>query len=636
MDSVYYELFKENRVSNLPLATSYAVKSLEVAKKLKRKEWEVKACYALGYCYRTSDKLDSSIYFYKAGIKTAREIKLNERLIYLTNDLATVYERMDMYDSALYFYSQSRDISNALGDIKSEAIAFNNIGLINYRIDNISSAIDDFKKSINLASKIPDYDKDRINICRTNLALALIKQHDYESAKNTYLEILVDCGNCASLAAAEATYGLGIVDYESGNRTRSYTYFKNALERFEVLGDKIMIANSLYKLGSLYLEENDMGNAYTYLTLAEEKAVEGNVKRVLRDVYDSWSVYYERIDELRQSLLYKDKYIAMKDSIFNEGMSSNIRSIMLSDQRKQTDAIINEKSRALERSYLITVLATIIAGLLILLFMTFYRFYTIQKISARKLDREVKLQTEIIKKSYSDYDHLIYRTSHDVKGPVSTILGLIGLAKMEPVSNTIRDYLHKMESTSQGLSKMLSKLVLISNIQNQQPEEQEVNLRALTTEIFRSYSYLDYSPLIHTSFRSFGDESIVADPPMLKFIIQTLVENAFRYYNPSSIEKYISISLKSTASHHTISVEDSGHGIGEEYKGRIFQLFVVGTSNHGDGLGLFMAKRSAERMGGSITLTQNKNPTIFTVTLPRMTVTKVAWKNTNMYKDQMK
>lgn len=617
-DSVYYELFKQNRVNDLPVATKYAHKSLEESVKYGHYEISVKACYALGYCYRTIGSLDSSIMYYRYGIQIAEKHKINDRLVFLSNDIATVYEKMDMYDSAMYFYTKGKNIAYAIGDKNSEAISLNNIGLINFRINNLSESINNLSASIELGESIPGFDENRIALARTNLALALMKSGRKVEAKAAYNQILKACNNCGSLAEAEATFGLGVIEEDLENYRDALDQFMSANLLFTELGDKVMMSNALYKAASIYMKLDELENVKYYLTKADQIATESKAKRVLRDIYYLWSDYYESTGELEQSLAYKDKFISVKDSIFNEGMSQNIREIMLTDQRKKSDAVLIEKSRALERSYLLTVMMSIIAALLVLLFLTFYRFYTIQKISARKLDKEVKRQTEIVKRSYQDYDHLIYHTSHDVRGPIATIQGLIGLAKLEKDLNpTLQDYLAKMESTSSGLSNMLSKLVLISTIQNNNPKSENVNIRSLVKEIFNSFNYLDHSPLIARTFRSNTDDIINTDINMVNFILRTLIENAFRYYDPEAKDKFISVTLKANASFYTFAIEDNGFGIGDDYQGRIFQLFIVGNANSGDGLGLFLAKRACERLGGELNLTQTRNPTTFTFHIPR-------------------
>jgi signal transduction histidine kinase len=231
---------------------------------------------------------------------------------------------------------------------------------------------------------------------------------------------------------------------------------------------------------------------------------------------------------------------------------------------------------------------------------------------------ELRLSNMELKKSYSEYDHLIYRASHDIRGPLTTLLGLTNLAKQEqgdPVK--VKDYLSKIEVTTEGLSAMLSQLTEINLIRNQPICIESLDLGAISEEVFRSFSHLNHFPLISLRL-SKGNWStgLKSDGKLIRLILGHLIHNSLKYFKPTRQEKYIKVSWSQTQDRTTISVEDNGQGIDEKAGGKVFQLFYVASDSHGMGLGLFMAQLAARRLGGRIKLRKSKEPTTFQIILP--------------------
>ena len=111
----------------------------------------------------------------------------------------------------------------------------------------------------------------------------------------------------------------------------------------------------------------------------------------------------------------------------------------------------------------------------------------------------------------------------------------------------------------------------------------------------------------------------VIDAEKIAIVFQNLIENAIKY---SSEESTVTIHLESSKNTFNISVTDSGIGIPEKQRSRIFEKFFRADNakehqKHGTGLGLFTAKKIVERHNGSIEFeTETGKGTTFHVVLP--------------------
>ena len=91
------------------------------------------------------------------------------------------------------------------------------------------------------------------------------------------------------------------------------------------------------------------------------------------------------------------------------------------------------------------------------------------------------------------------------------------------------------------------------------------------------------------------DLAAVVDPAVVERIVANLLANAVRYGSPP-----ISIAARQRDRHLRVAVEDAGHGIPEELRGRLFERFARGEEGSGSGLGLAIARGYARAHGGDL------------------------------------
>jgi signal transduction histidine kinase len=103
---------------------------------------------------------------------------------------------------------------------------------------------------------------------------------------------------------------------------------------------------------------------------------------------------------------------------------------------------------------------------------------------------------------------------------------------------------------------------------------------------------------------------------LLTAIMQNLLENAIKYSSKNF--PFVAIRVFSSNDHLYIEVSDNGQGILLEHQPRIFEMFFRATKNAtGTGLGLYILKRSVDRLNGSVALKSEVGQgSTFTVKLP--------------------
>src|SRR5258706_749418 len=217
----------------------------------------------------------------------------------------------------------------------------------------------------------------------------------------------------------------------------------------------------------------------------------------------------------------------------------------------------------------------------------------------KELELKIESRTSELKQAYKELDTFFYRASHDFRRPITTFMGLAGVAKVTVKDPISLELFEKVNETASSLDKMLYKLQSISDVGSQQMVFNEVFLKELTEEVLDGFNKMIKQKKIAVKLDMQEQTPLVSYPAMVKIIIENLVENAIHFAGIES--PFINIKAIVKAETATIEVEDNGQGIMDEYQSRIFEMyFRANEHSKGNGLGLYIAKKAVEKLSGQI------------------------------------
>jgi PAS domain S-box-containing protein len=229
-------------------------------------------------------------------------------------------------------------------------------------------------------------------------------------------------------------------------------------------------------------------------------------------------------------------------------------------------------------------------------------------------DREkATKRLESINKELNDF---LYKASHDLRGPIARIRGLINLGLLEANEETSLDYFERLENVAYEMNTILSKLLTIYDINHHAFKVEEINPFILTKNLVWHKEQLKKEPLYDINLDIDKNIKWNCDRILFEAIIENFLDNATAY-NMKDVAK-INLSIHEENSKLKIIVSDYGCGIDEMAVDKIFDIFFQGNENAdlNSGLNLYMAKKAIEKLGGSIELISSSNPTTFEVKLP--------------------
>ena len=241
-------------------------------------------------------------------------------------------------------------------------------------------------------------------------------------------------------------------------------------------------------------------------------------------------------------------------------------------------------------------------------------------LEARVEKRTAKIKDTIVKlqQTNKDLDTFTYKTSHDLKAPISRIKGILALARFENPEKKTDRYLDLIEKTTKEMDILLGKLTQVHNIYNSKVEYQLIDIPTIFKEVMEKISPLVEQSKFKFQFDLKNEDELKTDEKMLELILLNLLENALIYSDKNKTKQEIQLSTKRKDSSFFLSVEDNGVGIPDKQLPRIFEMFYRGSEKSiGNGLGLYLVKVAVEKIGGKLRCeTEEFKYTRFTIEFP--------------------
>ena len=217
----------------------------------------------------------------------------------------------------------------------------------------------------------------------------------------------------------------------------------------------------------------------------------------------------------------------------------------------------------------------------------------------------------------------VANVSHELKTPITAIRGLVETVlsdlEMEPAIR--QRFLEKVQSQALRLSVLVTDLLTLARLESRDAIMEPIpfDLREpINTSISATRSTRDHGALIESSLPA-EPVIIKGDPESLRLVVSNLLDNALKY-TPRNGQIWVRLRVESQQA--TLEVEDTGIGIAENDRQRIFERFyrvdkARSRELGGTGLGLSIVKHVCLAHGGLVDVESEPGKgSIFRVTLP--------------------
>jgi signal transduction histidine kinase len=238
----------------------------------------------------------------------------------------------------------------------------------------------------------------------------------------------------------------------------------------------------------------------------------------------------------------------------------------------------------------------------------------------------LRQQNEQLIKINKELDSFVYSVSHDLRSPLSSILGLVNIAKLEGFKdpNMLTTYFEMIERSVLKLDETIKEILDYSRNARGELNMEEVDLERMIGNAFNQMQYL---PGYHGTEKQVNIQNhtvLYSDVYRMSVILLNLISNALKYGDDTKVQKLIQVSATITPAHCVLRIRDNGIGIHSDYIDNVFNMFYRATDrSQGAGLGLYIVKEMVEKLSGTISITSELGQgTAITITIPNKLMTE--------------
>lgn len=612
-----------------------------------------------------------ALQYIQDGLVYARERADSFTLALTYFHTAEFYNQQHLLATALENLLVASTIFEALDDHRYVAGCRMMAANIHYGARNYIQAVEDCQQVITHYDHIPlreRTDEDDFQLMNVNntLGLSYFKTNQFDKSLAAY--------NAAEVMARQINneFWIGLINGNRASVYREIELFDKALESLRMdykislkYNETESASRAAASMAEIYLELNDMPMAERYLDSARALGdpsrydvsayliVSAKVKRAKGDLAGAF-------DELAQ-------YNALRDSVLRQSESLNLTKVKASYEleRKQQEieelALRNQQNRDRIRFQNLIILTIVIIVILLLALVIVYLRnvrkltrtnaiikrqhkeieYKNEELEAQstqlkeanelantlnlQLEEKVAERTVKLESALVELDTFLYRSSHDMRRPLSTLLGLENIARIETSDPRVLRLFEMVAETVRQMDSMLLKLQMAYELEQQRLDWESINLLDLLADQVEKFKRKLPEGDIILENNAEDEVHISTNAKLLTIVIKNLLENAvyFRKVNPVAVPKIV-VQVFTTAQAVQLVITDNGIGIEQQYVDRVFELYFKGTEmSKGNGLGLYLVKKAVEKLKGSVSLRSELDiGSVFTVTLPLSPISK--------------
>lgn len=230
---------------------------------------------------------------------------------------------------------------------------------------------------------------------------------------------------------------------------------------------------------------------------------------------------------------------------------------------------------------------------------------------------EQKQIEEELKVRNIELDNFVYKVSHDLRAPLSSVLGLVNLAQHPRNEDDPKAYLKIIGERVNQLDNFISDVLSHSKNLKLEIKNGLIRFDEIVNTAFQNLSYMEGGEHIRKEIQITGND-FYSDPWRIEEIFRNLISNAIKYRKIDNPMHEIKISVTIEHNEAIISFRDNGIGIPKQNLNKIFEMFYrASEQSGGSGLGLYIVKNAVEKLGGRISVGSEPGQyTIFEIVLP--------------------
>lgn len=593
-----------------------AQNAMVIAKRSENEKNIARSYRAVGRVFYNQGRYSPAIENFKNAF--AHSQRLNDSVLLSTelDDIGRSYRRIGEPKLALQYFQQGLDIASACKYKKMVGEIYNNMALVLNDTGNDSLALNYYQKSLAIAEDLKDTSS--IILGLNNIGYQYYRLKNPQKEEEHYLKALALVEKTKDTKMYGITYdNIGSMWDDKGNTQKAFTYFLKALEYERKTGVKAYIAEELKSLTEICIKMKNYQMALRYANEGFQMSEDIQSAELKAVAAKNLAVVFEKLRQFEQSLRYLKIANTISDSLNSiektkvvsnlasryelRKKESEIKALSLEKEMQKTELQLQNRI-----TYGLIVFLLIVTALLVV---AIYQYRERQKANDQLVmwGRAVDQKNQQLDNLNKVKDKIFSSIAHDIKSPLSSIQGLLGLMNTNLLStDEFQKLIVELSARVNTTTSLLENLLNWSRnqIATAKPNPVKTNILRLSEECVTLYETNAIEKNI-TFFNTIPENTaIYADEEMIRIVLRNLISNAIKF---TKRDGEVRLSAVTDGDFLNVSIADTGVGLSEFDLSNIFSFEAKSThgtaQEKGTGLGLILCKEFIEKSGGRIWVT---------------------------------
>ena len=458
---------------NNELAYKYAILAQENANKSNDVKMLVTSVRITAQVLRRLGKIDSAIRLFDDILPIARQHEISPEVNTILNSLGVAYLGLAKYDQALVYFFEllQKDI-----DQFWRITLLHNVGLVYQNLEDFDSALSYYYQSLALGNEIGHVVEKSLRI---NISLCLAHKGKFAEARALVAEVFSDCVKDCSEDTFQLLFNsLGVIAFLEGNYADAERDFQKSYELSKKTKNASLSLENLAFLVKIDTHFSGRNNTEKYLKEIDNLVSQGiRVNHQIILAYLEVIAIYEGSKDFEKLAYYQKKYISLRDSVFNQRLTTNLMKIEAEYLEKENKAKIESQNKILAlneevifRQKYLNLFIALFALLLIVLTTVLFKSNRQKQKMNWLLDKKVRERTieiesncDALQRAYEERDLVLEKTSIDINISLATVKGLCSTGLKDVDDPLALQYLNRMNAAMENFSNTLNRLQLRRN-----------------------------------------------------------------------------------------------------------------------------------------------------------------------------
>lgn len=219
-----------------------------------------------------------------------------------------------------------------------------------------------------------------------------------------------------------------------------------------------------------------------------------------------------------------------------------------------------------------------------------------------------------------ELEQFAYRTSHDLRSPLVSSIGLLSYIDQEiPKDNKrLNKSVSIVKKSLTGLETLVADILELTKARKLKEDEKLIDIDHIIQNTCEKLSHMENYGRIKFDKKLEFDGKLFSQPNQIILIIENLVSNAIKYQDLDKKLPFVKIFTYEKNSNFIFEIVDNGLGIPKDKQGDLFSMFhrFHPRVSFGSGLGMYMIKKSIDAINGKIEYEDTDTGSTFRVIIP--------------------